>query len=114
VEIADKFQKVGFFFAHDRLVPVLQEMPAAMVTTVERPRIPGQERPHAAGQRHGGGPYQEMKMIRHQCPGVDAPGCGLRQGGEPAYEIVPVRIIAKEKLTLDPTCYDVVQDPRGI
>jgi len=43
MEIPDEFQEIGFFLADNRFVAILKEMSSAMVPTIKRPRIPGEQ-----------------------------------------------------------------------
>jgi hypothetical protein len=39
VEVADEFQKIGFFFYDDGLVPILKEMPRPLVPAACPPMV---------------------------------------------------------------------------
>ena len=51
--------------------PVLEEMPAAPVPAIERRAVRAQPGLHEARQRQLAGAQQEMRMVRHQRPGVE-------------------------------------------
>ena len=114
VEVADEFQKIGFFFYDDGLVPILKEMPRALVAPVEGPRVPREERPHAPRQGTSPRPDQQVEVIRQEGPRVDREGVRLGEGGKAADEIVPVLVIAEDDLPVQPSTHHVVEDPRGI
>lgn len=64
----------------DGLVPALEEMAHPFVAALERPRVPREETPHAAGQRALSRPEEQMRVVREQGPGdtVSAP-CSARR-----------------------------------
>ena len=63
VQITYKFQKVGVFFTDDRFVPILKEVPAALMAPVKRSRISRQKRAHAAGKGSPVGTNQEVEVL---------------------------------------------------
>ena len=96
VEVADELQEVTLLLHHDGCVPIVAEMAHTLVAAVERPRIPCEERPHAAGQGALSRPEQQMGVVREQGPPVHGERPVLRQRGEAADEVGAVRIVAKE------------------
>ena len=114
VEVADEFQEVGFFLDYDGLVPILKEMPHTMMPAVEGARVPGEETPHAPGQRALPGAHEEMGVIGEERPRVDSPGAGLDQAGHAGDEVRAVRIIPEDAAPLEPPHHHVMQRLRGI
>jgi hypothetical protein len=55
-----------------------------------------------------------VEVIRQEGPRVDREGGGLGQGGEPADKIIPVLVITKDDLAVQPSAHHVVQDTGGI
>ncbi|BDV42290.1 hypothetical protein GURASL_12130 [Geotalea uraniireducens] len=46
MNVPNELQKVGIFLADDRLVPILEEMPASIVSEVEDDGVTGQQPTH--------------------------------------------------------------------
>ena len=114
VEVADELQEIRLLLHHDGFVPILEEMAHTLVAAVERPRIPREERPHAAGQGALSRPEQQMGVVREQGPRVHGERPVLRQRGEAADEVGAVRIVPEEGGPLDSPHHHVVEGLRRI
>jgi hypothetical protein len=109
MEVADEFPEGRVRCYHDGLIPILKEVPHPVVPPIERPGIAREETPHAAGQRAGPGPDQQVGMIREERPGVDRPGALRRQSGHAGHEVGAVRVVAEERGPLNPPHHDVME-----
>src|SRR4030042_3962022 len=57
------------------------------------------------------GPDQKMKMIRHQCPGIDYNITPPTEVGHSPDEILPIRLISEYLGTLNSPPHNMVQGP---
>jgi hypothetical protein len=96
MEVADQFQEVRLLLHHDGLVPVLEEVPDALMAAVEGPGVAGEQRPHAPGQGAGPRPNEEVRMIREERPGIDGEGAGCRQRGQAGHELGAVGVVPED------------------
>ena len=114
MEVAYQFEQVGFFFHHDGLVPVLEQVPDALVASIECARVSGQERAHAPSEGPGPGAEQQVGVIRQDGPGVDGYGPALYYAREAAEEVGPIGIVPEDGRPLDAPHHDMVQGAGGI
>ena len=63
VDIANKFKKVRVLIAHQRFIPVLEEVSRAVMAEIEGNGIAGQKPAHECGERSSGRSEQEMEVI---------------------------------------------------
>jgi hypothetical protein len=96
VEITDEFQEIRLLLHHDGLVPILKEMTGTVVTPVEGPSVPGEQAPHAAGERAIPRADQQVRMIRKEGPGVDGERPLLGQAGQASHEVASIRGISED------------------
>ena len=97
--------------AHDRLVPVLEQMSAAAVALVEGHGVPREEPAHERGQRHVPTPKQQVHMVRQQRPG-QALGAGVHQEqAQPGTEPLPILLVAKDHLAGHPRTITCCNSP---
>ena len=62
VNIADQLKQAGIFFAEDGFAAILEQVPAALVASVEGGGITGQQPAHQVGQP-GGTRFQQQVTI---------------------------------------------------
>jgi hypothetical protein len=68
MDISDKFKKVGFFLAEERLVAVLKQVTVTSVALVERDGVAGEKAGHQRGNRNGSGAKKEMDVVSEDRP----------------------------------------------
>jgi hypothetical protein len=109
VQIANEFQKINLLVDHDGFVAILEHVAGPLVTTIELSSIAGQERSHAPTYRTRVRPNQQMRVVRHEGPGVDCKMAGLREAGNPLDEIFPIRIVMEDDLAVQAPDHHMVQ-----
>ena len=68
VDVSDELQEVFILLADDGLVPILEEVPATIMSEVEGDRVPRQKPTHEGGKFAPGRTKQQVEMVRYQCP----------------------------------------------
>jgi hypothetical protein len=63
MDVSNQFQKIRIFLAEDGLVPILEKLPMAPVTTVKGDGITGEKSPHNSGDWMISGSKQKMHVI---------------------------------------------------
>jgi hypothetical protein len=63
VDIANQFQKIGFFFADDGFVTILKKMAGPAIAEIEGRGITGEQAAHEAGKFLLSRAQQEMNVI---------------------------------------------------
>ena len=114
MDIANQLQKIGLLFAHNRFIPILKEVPRAMIFPIVPDRVTGQQATHEFGYSRGTTQYQEVNMGVHQCPGKDS---GFRVFGDlrkAREEVLAVLIRPKDGLPFGSPDHYVVKGSRGI
>jgi hypothetical protein len=109
VEVANEFEEVWFLFHDDGLVSILEEMPAPLVSPIERPRISGEKRTHGAGQGPLSGSDKQVCVVRQESPGVYAPRSCPRETRKALDEIVSIRVISKNELPIQASHHYMVK-----
>jgi hypothetical protein len=93
MEVPNEFKEIGLLVHHDRFVPVLEEMPAPLVSPIEGARISGEKRTHGAGQWTLGSPHKQVRMVWQECPGIYVPSAGFCRRSKTLDKIVSVLVI---------------------
>jgi hypothetical protein len=114
VDVAHQLEQVRVFFDERRIEAILEEVPDAVVAAVEGRGVAAEEPAHRAGQRCGAGPEQEVHVVRHEAPGIEAQVAGRDAGGEAIEEVVAVTIVGEDGAAFDAAHDDVVERVRGI
>ena len=109
VDIANEFEEVRIFLAHDRLVTVLEEMAPSVVPQVEGDGIAGQESSHEGGQAGRTAAQEEMKVIGNECPGIDARSRFFSDLPKPVKEVLAIPGVSEDGGTIDTSYHDVMQ-----
>ena len=79
-----------------------------------RADAPGEQTPHAPGQRTLARAHEQVRMIGEQGPGIDRPGLEFCQAGRAGEKVGAAPIVAEEGGALNPAHHDVVEGGRGI
>lgn len=74
MNITDQFEKVGVFFAENRLVAILEELPVPPVPPIKSKSIAGEKAAHDRCDGHRAGLQEQMKMIGDKRPGKTGGG----------------------------------------
>jgi hypothetical protein len=109
MNIPNQFPEVDIFLADDGLVPILEEMAVAAVTTVEVTGVTCQEATHELRESGRTAAEQDVGVIREECPRIDL---GLRLRGslaEAGQEFRSIGIILDNLATLHPPQNHVVK-----
>jgi hypothetical protein len=108
VDVPEEFPVMGF--PHERLgmVPVLEEVPDALVAPVEVEGVSRHQATHEGRQGALDAFDQKVKVIRHQGPGeaADIPAGEIEAG--PPQEFLPVRIVVENGPLFDTPAINVV------
>jgi len=118
VDVSDQLQKIGVFFAHYRLVPILKKMATPMVPPIEGNGISGEQTPHEIRQFSLPRPQQEVDMVPHDGP-CQTFGAGfIEKGGKPEQESGTVGIVEEQVCSFDSPYNDMLEsiqyiDSRG-
>ena len=114
MNVAYQLQKIGFFFADDGLVAVLEQVAGSVMSKIEIDCIPGKEATHEAGKLQPVAPQQKMEMVRNQRPGV-AIGFGVEQQPvKPFNKTSAIGIVEKYFCSLDPADDYMLQQARYV
>ena len=111
VEVAHEFEQIRLLLTQDGLVAVLEEVPMAMVASVERPRVSGEEAAHDRRQGDGPGAEQEVEVVGEQGPCVARRPGGGQHPTQPLDEGGSVGVIPDDRSPLDSPADNMVQDP---
>lgn len=114
VDVADQLQEVRILLDQDGLVAVLEEVALPLVAAVEGPGVPGEQPPHAGGERLPARPDKEVDVIGEECPRQDGQPRGRRHGSEPVHPGLAIGLILEYGSALQPSDHDMVEGPRGI
>lgn len=109
VEIPDEFQEIDFLIDHDRLVPILEQIASPLVAAVELAGVASQERSHTAAEGTGLGAHQQMGVVRQDRESINGEGARLCQGGNAPDEVLPIPIIPKDDLAVQPPDHHMVE-----
>jgi len=83
----------------------------SFVSAVEVDHISGKKFSHAGGQRLIPSSHQQMKMVRHERPGVNLQMSRQRQLCQTVQKISPIYLVSKNPCPFDPTAHNMVQSP---
>ena len=78
-----------------RLVAVLKKVSVSLIATIEIHGIAGEDATHGFSERLLAGSYGQMKVVRHQAPGIYASVVTLACLFEPPQKILTVTIRQK-------------------
>jgi hypothetical protein len=109
MDIPDQFEEIRIFFADDRLVAVLEQMTPSLVPQVEADGIARQETPHERGQSCLTTAHEQMEMVGHECPGINA---GIRffyNLPQTVEEVPAIRVAPEDGGSIDASHHDVLQ-----
>jgi len=111
--IADRAQIAVAAAIHDQgFVAAAEQMAEEFVPAVETARVNAQQPFHARDQIGLWRFKHQMKMISHQAPGMNLPagfGAGFAQRGE---ELLPVVIVAEDRLAMITPIHHVIDCAR--
>ena len=114
VDGADQLPEAGGLLDHDGLVPVLEEVPHALMAAVEGPGRAGEEPAHAAREAGRATPEQEVSMVREEGPRGEGGTGGLRHRAQARHEGRAVLIVLHDRPPLQPAEDDMIERPWGI
>jgi hypothetical protein len=103
---------VLFVVDHPGVEAVAEDVPAAVMSSVEELRVDAVEAVQASRERRTGGLDDEMVVRPHEAERVAAPSVPFDCFREQAQERDAVRVVAEERLAVDGACRHVV-DPVG-
>jgi hypothetical protein len=109
MDIADQFEKIRIFFAHNGFVSVLKEVTASFMAFIECNGVTGHQFAHDLAERGRAGAQEEMEMVRNQGPGV-ALGLGVFQDfGQAVEKRLSILVVAEELAAFDPSGHDMLE-----
>jgi hypothetical protein len=109
MDITYELQKVGIFFAYNRLVPILKEVATAFMSMVEVDSVPGHKSPHNLAERNRPGPQQRVEMVWDQRESV-ALGLGVFEDPcHPIEESLAVLIVLEDRPSFYAAGHHVLQ-----
>jgi hypothetical protein len=114
MDVPGQLQQIRLLLAENGLVPVLEQMAKPLMAPIEIDRIPGEQLPHALGERAVARARQKMEVVRHEGPGIHDQIPAPAQGRKPAHEVLPVSVVLEDFGSLVSSPHDVVQGTRGI
>jgi hypothetical protein len=109
MNIAGQLQKIRIIFAHNRFIPVLEKMSLSFMHPVIIPHVPGKNFLHPHRQKLTSRPYQKVKVIGHERPGVNPEPSLFSLTRYPEKETIPVFVILKEFGSCDPQAHNVME-----
>jgi hypothetical protein len=92
----------------DGVVAATEEVVPAPVAVIESPGVGAVEVAHAAGQVRLGGLDDQVVVVSHQAPGVDAPVIAVLHAAQEVDEDGAVAVIGRDRPPVVPACRDVV------
>jgi hypothetical protein len=108
MNIANQRQHVGILFAKDGFVAVLEKVASPAVAQIITHGVPRQNPLHDGGQGAAPVPFQEVKMIRNQRPGISARFALSQNSSQAVKEIILVIIAHEDLITSNSTTHHVV------
>ena len=114
MDVANKLQEIGIFFADDGFVSVLEEVPRAFMSFVEGNGVSGHEAAHEFTKWSGAGSQKEVKMVWDQGPGVTL-GLGLFEDICQAIEEgVAVLVISEDLCSIYSAGHNVLEEAGSV
>ena len=95
-------------------LPHLKEVAHPVMPPIEGPRVTGEERAHAPGERAIPRPDQEVSVVREHGSAVERGPDGDGDGPQAGYEVGAVPVVADEARPLEPPHHHVVEGRGGI
>jgi hypothetical protein len=114
MDIPHQFHQIQVLLADNRLISILKEMAIPTVTLIESHRIPGQQTPHAASQRHLSRFTKEMKVVWQKGPGINLETTLFCKKSQSGKEIVSILIGQENRSFLNASTHDMMEDTRGV
>jgi hypothetical protein len=100
-------------FDQFRPEPAAEDVVAATVSVIERPRVLAVEVAHAVGEIRQRRFDDEVVVISHQAAGVQLPAIAAHDPAQDANERVPVGVVEDDRRVVVPRRRDVVVGARG-
>jgi hypothetical protein len=114
MDIADKGQKVGVFFAEDGFVSVFEEMTRSSMAAIVVLGIPREEFSHDRGDAISTTLKQNMDMIAHESPSVIFALALCNILTEPLQKTRPVLFVFEDGSFVDAPHHDMVQSAGNV
>jgi hypothetical protein len=92
MDIPNQFLKIGLFLAYNGFIPILWQMPMALVPPIETDHIPGQQSPYQSGKGNFARPRKKVSMIWQEGSGKASRLCFQQKLSQPFKKILPVAI----------------------
>ena len=114
MNVAYQLQKIGFLFADDGLVAILEQVAGSVMPKIEIDCIPGKEATHEAGKLQPVTPQQKMEMVRNQRPCVTIGFSVDQQPVKPFNKTSAIGIVKKYFCSFDPADDYMLQQARYV
>ena len=114
MNITNQLQQVGVFLAEDRLESVLEQVAASAMPFVEINGMSGQQFLHDSGNGDLCSSQHEVKVVRHERPGVTGRFGPGKYGAEPIEKQVPICMIQKDGLLVQASGDDMMKCARVV
>jgi hypothetical protein len=114
MDINHEMLEISILLAHDRLVPVLKELPAAPMTVVETHHVSGEQPPHQNADASWPAAKQKVGVVVQKRPGVASRARLRQQRAQPLQHVLAVVVLSKNFAPFDPTDHHVLQNPGRI
>ena len=89
-------------------VSVLKKMTVSLMPAIIIDHISCQKFPHALGERLVSCSEQDMKVIFHKSPGIDAQGICSTKIGQTFKKIFPILSVAKYRYSINAPAYHMM------
>ncbi len=108
MNIAGQLEEIGIVLTENGFVSVLKKVTVSLMPAVIVDHISCQQFPHADGEWLGPCSEQEMKVIAHKGPRIDAQSTYATKIGKPLKKILPILSVAKYRYSINAPAYHMM------